>query len=332
MRDITSKSTGDTLSADEFNDIPGEIENAITATGISLTDADLTQLSKSIANYVASGSYYTDNGSVNNYVLAPIGAKDGPTSYFDGMVVRFFAANGNTSASTVNVNSLGSKAILRDDFNPVQNGDIPVNYIELTYFSFADSFIISYTHQATQTKQGKVELATDAECISGSDNTRAVTPQGLQAALNDALDGTVFPAGTRAIFYQAAAPSGWSILFAGNDRVLMVDNSNGGSSGGTWTISGLSSSNTTLSISQIPQHRHEGGTVHRTSSNSNGITSRFGSVGTSGFTGDVIGSEFITGKANYTSYEGSGSGHNHSVSQNGSWRPRYHAVIICEKD
>jgi hypothetical protein len=36
---------------------------------------------------------------------------------------------------------------------------------------------------ATSVLKGKVELATVAECIAGTDSVRAVTPEGLQAAI-----------------------------------------------------------------------------------------------------------------------------------------------------
>jgi len=45
--------------------------------------------------------------------------------------------------------------------------------------------------QATTISQGKVELATSAETIAGTDAERAVTPAGLAAALTDKKTGLV---------------------------------------------------------------------------------------------------------------------------------------------
>ena len=49
------------------------------------------------------------------------------------------------------------------------------------------------TPDATSTVKGKVELATVAEAMAGTDSERAVTPEGLKAAIDaglaDALSG-----------------------------------------------------------------------------------------------------------------------------------------------
>ncbi len=79
-----------------------------------------------------------------------------------------------------------------------------------------------------------------------------------------------FAAGTAILFYQAAAPTGWTKSVANNDKVLrVVSGATGGSAGGTTafssvftnqtptiTTSGLSAGATTLALSQIPSHAH----------------------------------------------------------------------------
>jgi hypothetical protein len=107
MRDIATKVTGSSLTADEFNDIPTELENAITAAGIALSAGDLTQLRKAIAHYVGNASFYTDTGVADAYVATPIGTNPAPPAYVDGMAVEFIIGNTNTGASTINVNGLG---------------------------------------------------------------------------------------------------------------------------------------------------------------------------------------------------------------------------------
>jgi hypothetical protein len=111
MRDIPTKVTGNSLTADEFNDIPTELENAITSAGITLTALDLTQLPKAIAHYVGNSSFYTDTGVADAYVATPIGTNKAPPAYVDGMVVEFKIGNTSTGASTVNVDGLGVKNI-----------------------------------------------------------------------------------------------------------------------------------------------------------------------------------------------------------------------------
>lgn len=94
----------------------------------------------------------------------------------------------------------------------------------------------------------------------------------------------MYPAGTVKLFFQASAPTGWTKSTAHNNKALRVVNGTGGGSGGTTdftTILSSSSGNfsvtvnntfpvglapttsqnigdTTLALSQLPDHTHEG--------------------------------------------------------------------------
>ncbi len=75
--------------------------------------------------------YAADTGSANAYAvtLSPV-----PTAYFAGMKVKFKAANANTGASTINVNSLGVQTIKIHVTDALIAGDVPQNaVIELVY-------------------------------------------------------------------------------------------------------------------------------------------------------------------------------------------------------
>ena len=68
------------------------------------------------------------------------------------------------------------------------------------------------TVDATTSTKGRVELATNAETISGSDTARAVTPAGVAAALGayqPVPPGAIMP------FAGAAQPDGWLICDGG---------------------------------------------------------------------------------------------------------------------
>jgi hypothetical protein len=60
-----------------------------------------------------SQNYSADTGSANTHVVSV--AATHLTGYYAGMKVKFKAANTNTGAATLNVNSLGAKAIVRPD-------------------------------------------------------------------------------------------------------------------------------------------------------------------------------------------------------------------------
>lgn len=98
-----------TLSAADYNQTVG-LNNAIASTGQTPSSSDLNQLAKSMARYGA-GNFYSDSGVANAYSLSVIGSVQTPAAYFDGMEIRFRAANQSTGSSTVTVGALGSKAI-----------------------------------------------------------------------------------------------------------------------------------------------------------------------------------------------------------------------------
>jgi len=94
----------------------------------------------------------------------------------------------------------------------------------------------------------------------------------------------LYPAGTVKVFYQAAAPTGWTRLSTQNNKALRVVSGTGGGSGGTTNFTTVLSSavgnlsvsinntipvglapsttqnvgNTTLALSQLPDHVHVG--------------------------------------------------------------------------
>ncbi len=140
-----------------------------------------------------------------------------------------------------------------------------------------------------------------------------------------------FPSGTRLIFPQASAPTGWTQITTINDRVIRVTNGSGGGTGGSWTISGLSggshthtTAGHTLTISEIPSHTHSiSTTLVRRAGNANYIG---GAYEGSNWTGN-------------TDATGGGAAHDHgntgssttTVNSDSSWRPAYLDVIVAEK-
>lgn len=100
-----------TLSAAEFNSLISDLSDFITTSGQSLSAGDLYQFAKAAAVYSALSDYYTDSGTANAYIVANTGSLKGPIAYTAGMRVRFKPGNTNTTASTINVNSLGVKNI-----------------------------------------------------------------------------------------------------------------------------------------------------------------------------------------------------------------------------
>lgn len=159
-----------------------------------------------------------------------------------------------------------------------------------------------------------------------------------------------FPSGTTLPFLQSAPPTGWSASAAFADQMIrLVNDSSGGTSGGSWTISGLSIALTTGSTpADLAVHSHgitDPGHVHGLTDPGHVHTMPFGSAAAYGTgvqptgafppnspsntgsvaTGISMGSAITN--ISSTNNAGTGAGHTHSVSgspaSNGTWRPAY---------
>jgi hypothetical protein len=142
----------------------------------------------------------------------------------------------------------------------------------------------------------------------------------------------IYPAGTIKVFYQATAPTGWTRLSTQNNKALRVVSGTGGGSGGAVNFTTVLSStignfsvnvnstfpvglapttvqnvgNTTLALSQLPDHTHVGLT---------------GGLGGSGATPFSFGGSFLVSGTSGTGgmNENSGGGsHTHPFSGSAS--------------
>lgn len=89
---------------------------------------------------------------------------------------------------------------------------------------------------------------------AGTNNTQVATTAYVQAAIS-AL-GAGFASGTVMLFYQAAAPTGWTQVTTHNDKALRVVSGAGGGSGGTNPFSTVMAQTTvgnhTLVVGEVP--------------------------------------------------------------------------------
>ena len=70
--------------------------------------------------------YAADGGSANTYTIT---LSPAVTAYAAGQIFHFKAANANTGASTLNVNSVGAKTIVKDVNTALASGDISQNEV-----------------------------------------------------------------------------------------------------------------------------------------------------------------------------------------------------------
>ena len=106
---------------------------------------------------------------------------------------------------------------------------------------------------ASTTAQGVVQLY-DTFPPNSTSTTRAATAN-LVTDVYDEVRTKVIPAGTTMLFYQSAAPTGWTKLTSQNNKALRVVSGTGGGTGGNNTFT------TTFSSRAVPLLRH----THNTS-------------------------------------------------------------------
>ena len=149
----SSKTTGDDLTGAEYTQLINEIQNAITALGLTLANVD-NQLAQAFARNASGGASYTDNGSANAYSLQPIGTAQKVTAYRNGDVFRFKATNANTGASTLAIDGLSAKQITKNGFtDALTSGDVLAGQVYSVYYdSTSDKFVL-FTSTKERTKE-----------------------------------------------------------------------------------------------------------------------------------------------------------------------------------
>ena len=162
--------------------------------------------------------------------------------------------------------------------------------------------------------------------VTASNTTEASFRSGMDHVLNE-VDSSSFVSGTTMMFYQSAAPTGWTKVTTHNDKAMRVVSGSGGGSGGSTSFSSAFSHTHTdtfasaahsLSLTQIPSHTH---TVARGVSNS-GNTSTIGTHATSGSLSTT------------TSPAGGNGSHTHGFTgsvTSVTISPYYVDIIICTK-
>lgn len=128
----------------------------------------------------------------------------------------------------------------------------------------------------------------------------------------------VIPSGTNMLFVQAAVPPGWTLRTDLNDQLIRVNGTSGGGTGGSWTISGVTTAGHTLVLAEMPSHDHGIASYLLMATNA---PSLIGYVGSGNDVGTV-----------QPSYQGSNIAHDHgAVVSDGTWRPAYVDAVVGTK-
>jgi|GEM_PF-3358324 len=158
-------------------------------------------------------------------------------------------------------------------------------------------------------------LASQIQAETGTDNVSRMSPlrekQGLYSYLGENL-----PVDTAMFFKQNTVPTNWVFDSSCNDMVILNTStqSEGGSTGGSWTLSGISVNGHAVTLPEFPSHKH-------------GIDVRWHVASTGGTVrnADWGGTHMDT----ETKAAGGGLAHTHSMTLGNTWRPAYSKLISC---
>lgn len=177
-----------------------------------------------------------------------------------------------------------------------------------------------------------MDNASDPAQPTGTNEVTLYNKGGFLYTLNQANEkrslGPI-PAGTKMLFKQNSAPAGWTFLSEDNDRVLLNTSTEaeGGGTGGSWTLSGISVQPHTLTIAEMPRHTHD-------------VMDGTGGDATNSITlggGNFSGQDRQAGWRSSDTYDlirhtGGNQPHGHGINLGNTWRPAYVKVITCRKD
>ena len=261
-------------------------------------------------------------------VVGPAGATDDLPAVFDGttgktLKQKTYAAFKTLLALVKADVGLGSVDNTSDANKPVSTAQATADGLRnlktanLSDVANAATAFSNIKQAASTTATGVSELATSAEVLTGTDTARVVTPSGLAASGY----AWAFPSGTRMLFQQNLAPTGWTKETSAtyNDNALRVYSSGTfAATGGTVAFStafGLTATNAhTLSAAEMPSHDHDIDTS--TSSGSSGSRVAQGTGTSAGLKGIPI----------YNT--GGGGSHSHNI----DLRVKFTGVTIATKD
>ncbi len=205
-----------------------------------------------------------------------------------GQALRVKFDKTNGASATLNVDGLNAKAIVTVTGTAVGAGKIKANNIyDVVYANGSSEFIL----------------------VNGT---------GVEAA---------FASGTAIIFFQAAAPTGWTKSVANNDKAVHIISGTGGGTGGTTAFSSVFAART-ITQGMLPSYNLSVGSITFTSAGntaqapfSGSAQTNMGTGGSTGFT--TAGFNNITAGGSIPS-GGSGTTIDFAV--------QYIDCIVCTKD
>jgi hypothetical protein len=290
-------------------------------------------------NTGAGGNFFVSGNLSVTGTTTLTGALAGSTAAFSGAISSVSPAftgipTAPTAAGGTNTTQIATTAFVQSATGVLGTMSTQnANNVNITGGSITGSYGLTAANatNVTGTIASGVTATTQAP---GTNNTTVATTAFV---LTNAPTSPI-PAGSVMLFYQNAAPTGWTIVTTQNNKALRVVSGSGGVAGGTTAFSSVfqnqtvstsisvsgTTGATTLSTAQIPSHTHSY------------------AVATSGGGGTITCGPgvFFNGNAGAsTGAEGGGGSHTHSFSGSGSGTSsavtlnvQYIDIILCSKN
>jgi hypothetical protein len=293
-------------------------------------------------NTGAGGNFFVSGNLSVTGTTTLTGALAGSTAAFSGAISSVSPAftgipTAPTAAGGTNTTQIATTAFVQSATGGLGTMSTQnANNVNITGGSITGSYGLTAANatNVTGTIASGVTATTQAP---GTNNTTVATTAFV---LTNAPTSPI-PAGSVMLFYQAAAPSGWTQVTTQNNKALRVVSGSGGVAGGTTAFSSVfqnqtvstsvsvsvsgTTGATTLSTGQIPSHTH---TVTAVGSGGLQPSASCGSMagGASSLTTDATGG----GGSHDHSFSGSGSGSGTSSAV--TLNVQYIDIILCSKN
>jgi hypothetical protein len=328
----SATSSASTASTAASNASTSESNAATSATNASNSQSAAATSATNASNSASSASTSATNASnsatsANTAKVAAESARDSALAALDNFDDRYLGQKSTAPTLDNDGNALVTGALYFNTTTNVMNVYDGTQWLA-AYASLSGALLVAnnlsdLSNAGTARTNLGLSSATQAEMEAGTEaNLRSVSPLRVKQAIS-ALAPVAFPTGTKLIFAQTAAPTGWTKDTTHDNKALRVVTgtaASGGTVGFTTAFASKAVSgtvdNTTLSSAQLAAHNH--------------TYAGFSSGGAGGALGGG-------GGANYTfttnNSSGGGGAHNHSFTGTAiDLAVQYVDVIIATKN
>ena len=248
---VAGTTIDETVVNAEMDDLGNEVANSLAKDGQTVPTANLP-----MGGYKHTG---VGNASARNHYAAVGQAQDGSfvygtvggtadaitltlspaiTAYAAGQKFTLVAGAANTGAATINVNSLGAKAIKRDVSVALQAGDIANGGVAVVEYDGTNFQLLNPRTAVTQTAgDNSTKPASTAYADAAANATKRVDVR--QCVLAAAIDSSGFA-------NWISAGSGFSVNIAATTKNVVLTAAYGDGSGGPVDRVGVISADTTI--------------------------------------------------------------------------------------